>query len=87
MEYDNYGYEEIKDINAAEISEDLTYQFPIESNMEQILFEWLKKNTPKKDVIDNLIKLVDKALDEGNKEEFYKFCRMYQHIQREYRNY
>jgi len=89
VEYDFYNYEgdSIKDINAHEIDIELSFQFPVDTNIENKLHNWFERNTTKKDVIKKLIKLVDNALDKNNKEEFYKLCRIYQNIQIEFKFY
>ena len=89
MEYDNYNPEqnEIKDINAHEIDIELSLQFPTDTNIENKLYNWFELNVTKKDAIKDLMKLVDRALDKNNKEEFYKLCRIYQNIQVEFKYY
>lgn len=86
MEYDNYNPEqnEIKDINAHEIDIELSLQFPVDTNMEKLLQELFARNVTKKELIKNLMKLVDKALDKNNKEEFYRLCGIYKNIQKEF---
>jgi len=88
--YDNYdpNQKEIKDIYAEEIDKELTYHFPVEVlEMEKQLKELFSRKISKKEVISKLMKLVDRALDVGDREEFDRLCEVYRNIQVEFKYY
>lgn len=89
QEFDNYNPDsnEIKDIYAEEIDRELAYHFPVEESMEKQFYELINKKTSKKDIIKNVMSQIDEALDEGNREKFYRLSKMYRHIQKEFRYY
>lgn len=63
------------------------FQFPVDTDIEKRLHSWFEKSISKKDVVKELMKLVNRALDDGNKEEFNRLCKIYKNIQIEFKYY
>jgi uncharacterized protein YpiB (UPF0302 family) len=55
--------------------------------MEKQLKELFSRKISKKEVISKLMKLVDRALDVGDREEFDRLCEVYRNIQVEFKYY
>lgn len=90
QDFDNYdpNQKEIKDIYTEEIDKELTYHFPVEVlEMEKQLKELFDRKFSKKKINDMLMEMVDKVLEENDKEKFNSLCKLYQHVQKEYRYY
>ena len=47
----------------------------------------INSKVSKKNIIDNVMNQIDKALDERDEEKFYRLSKMYRHIQNEFKFY